>query len=226
MPAIPLSLKVLESRQVTSKVAVEYEKGRSYTCNLTLLNSISEVCDIKTVSFNTSDRHTDQGSQGGNGNRPKGQNSVKKTDSDLSCDDFCPSWYDLPCFVVKSCWGKFFGFIGILVGIIVVVIVAKVVMRKYGICCYKCCTLPQGFTKESNSPVEEKTKEYKESGESCYFNSPIGFESLGINKPASLKGKLVTTRKGSYFLTSQGKRFFLTSQQIMRYISPIAEYDC
>jgi hypothetical protein len=225
VPAVPLSLKVLESRQVSCRIAVEYEKGRNYYCNLTLLNSIGEVCDTKNILFNTSDRHTDQGSQGGTGNRPKGETTIKKANSNLSCDDFCPNWYDFPCFVVKSCWEKFFGFLGIIVGIIVTIIVSRVLMRKYGLCCYKCCSLPKDISNDPPQVSISNSQQFKQPGESCYFNSPTGFETLGLKNPSSLKGKLVTTRNGSYFTSTKGNRFLLTNNQIIKYISPVPEYS-
>ena len=226
--AVPLSLNVLQTKQITTKVSVQYEKGKEYSCSLALINSIGEICDTEIVKFNTTDRHTDQGTQGGGGNRPKGQTGIKKDDSNLSCDDYCPSWYDIPCFVVKSCWKKFFGFIGIIISIIVIVIISKVIMRKYGICCYKCCKLPSIQEKVHQNVLEisnEEPSTCEESGQSCFFNSPTGFDSLHIHKPCSLKGKLVTTRSGSYFISTFGKRFFLNNRQIIRYISSLAEYS-
>lgn len=222
--AYPLSLRVLESTQIISKVTVEYENAKEYYCNLTLVNSIGEITDVKSVNFNTSDRHTDQGSQGGKGNRPDGETDVSKDEEDLTCDDYCPSWYDVPCFIVKSCWSRILGFIGIILTIIIVFIALKVIIRRYGICFQKCCVVKNSENTQRNSPVNILSQ-HDESGQKCFFNSDQGFSNLSANKPASLKGRLISNQKNQYFLSDSGKKYLLSSSQIIKHISSVPEHE-
>lgn len=225
IPAYPLSLKVLESVQVILKVAVEYEDGKNYFCNLTLVNSIGGTDDEKVVYFNTSDRHTDQGTQGGDGKRPDGETAENnKENKDLGCDDYCPGWYDVPCFVVKSCWTRVLGFIGIVILFVIVIIVVKVMIRRYGICLQRCCKLETPSINEKDS---SKTQEFQVdgSGQACYFNSNKGISKLGIDKPCSLKGHLFITDSGQYFHSISGIKFKLTSSQVISHISPVPQYN-
>lgn len=138
IPAIPLSLNVMQSKQSISKITVTNEKAGNYSCDIQLLDSIGQITDRLKVFFNTSDRHTDQGSQGGDGKNPNGSDGVDKKSTDLGCSDYCPDWYDLTCFVSKGCWGSFFTFFGIIIGIIVALIAIKIIIRRYGLCCQKC----------------------------------------------------------------------------------------
>ncbi|OMJ85322.1 hypothetical protein SteCoe_13355 [Stentor coeruleus] len=136
--AIPLSLDSMQSKQIISKVAVINESAKNYSCDIQLLDSIGQITDSFRLYFNTSDRHTDQGTQGGEGKNPDGANSIDKKSTNLGCSDYCPDWYDLACFVSKGCWESFFTFFGIIIGIIIALIAIKIVIKRYGLCCQKC----------------------------------------------------------------------------------------
>lgn len=83
-----VSLKAMESKILNFDIQVESTDSNEYFCNITLYNSIGSVVDSYPIYFNTTTRHTDTGTQGGNGGKQTGDNI---TDSSTSgCSDSCP----------------------------------------------------------------------------------------------------------------------------------------
>jgi Male gamete fusion factor len=175
VPSQPLSMDIMETKQVNFKITVISEIGRNYYCNVTLLDSIGDVSDLKTVYFNTSDLVINEGTEGGNGNTPQGSTSAGNQNLNLGCSDYCPSWYDLPCFIVKGCWGNFFGFFGIVIGILVALVALKFIIRRYGFCCQKCFppSGPSVVSKENNNPEPNDNQRKTEKTKSITENNDL-----------------------------------------------------
>jgi hypothetical protein len=136
IPSISFSLKPLESTTMSSKIHSEYELSKEYWCNITVTDTIGQVLDYEMVYFNTSSRHTDEGTQGGTGD-VKGEYITEDKLAEESCESICEDWYDLGCFFVEGCWDSILMFFGIFLGIICIVILLKIIVRRYGICCQK-----------------------------------------------------------------------------------------
>ncbi|CAG9316759.1 unnamed protein product [Blepharisma stoltei] len=130
------SLKAMESKDLEFDVNVQKSNASQYECNATLYNSIGIVVDYLVVNFNTSSRHTDTGSEGGNGPKLNGDNTTDSNPND-SCSESCPQWFNIFCFLVDGCWGDIIIFFSIIFGICLFVILTKFVIRRYGICCQK-----------------------------------------------------------------------------------------
>ena len=91
VPEQPVSLGVMETKQTSFQITVINELEAGYKCNVTLYNSIGKVSDVKPVFFNTTDRSTNLGTEGGYGNRPSGTSGSNNTKVNLSCAEYCPS---------------------------------------------------------------------------------------------------------------------------------------
>ena len=89
--SLPVSLDIMQSETTKFNIQVINQDSNEYNCNVTLLNSIGEVSDMKNVTFNTTDRQTNQGTEGGNGNVPNGSSSNNKSTAEVGCSNLCPT---------------------------------------------------------------------------------------------------------------------------------------
>ena len=235
--AQPVSLGIMQSKTLSFNVYVISNSGGDYTCNATLYNSIGQVTDVKAVYFNTTATQTNQGSEGGTGNTPNGATSNNKTNDIFSCSDYCPEWYNVPCFLVQSCWSSILTFFGIIIVLVVVLILIKFIIRKYGICCQKCCPskrsrrstprrdessgrTSRNIDNRRNEISQQSTREKK----IYYLNSVNGCPSMKISSPISIQGTL-NKKSGQYqFVTFQGKVITLSKIDVKKYISLNPKY--
>lgn len=136
IPSINFSLKPMETTSKSSKIHTDNELSKQYWCNITVTDTIGQVLDFELLYFNTSTRHLDTGTQGGEGSA-EGDYIIQEEKGEKSCETSCEDWYDLGCFLVEGCWDSFLIFVGIILGIICVIIIGKLTVKKYGICCQK-----------------------------------------------------------------------------------------
>lgn len=136
------SLAPYASYSTEFSLYVERTVEGDYYCNVTLYDARGEVLDSELVQFNTTTRHTDVGSQGGNG-ADVGDAVEQQRVGTVSCSVFCTEWYDLPCFFAKGCWENVLFFFGVLVVVLCGIILLKCCIKNYGICCQKLYRTPQ-----------------------------------------------------------------------------------
>ena len=193
IPAELFTLPAHHSVLKTFPITVEQQTGQSYNCSVILWDAVGEMLEILTIGFNTTNRHTDLGAQGGNGEDPDGSVEVTDSRSDLTCTDYCPNWFDLPCFFAKGCWTSFLRFLGILLLLSILLLSLKFIIRRYGCCCHKLCTYKGTDSRPSPKPQESPSNHGK-----FYYNFHYGVQDLGLFQRFSAIGSLVPVNKGKF----------------------------
>lgn len=226
IPSQSIPLGAMQTKTTNFAIYVIGKNSANYSCNVTLLNSIGEISDMKKIEFNTTEQHTDQGTQGGTGDTPKGSTSNNHTSSDLTCSDYCPTWYNLPCFLTQGCWDSFFAFFGIVIGIVVALIAIKIIIRRYGICCQKCFPPSLAHDIDNTQAVNEYKENSHEKTWKCYLNSENGCASIGVTYPVSIFGTLTKKSNGKYeFLMWNRKSIWLSREETKQCISKSPKFE-
>lgn len=162
--------------------------GQENSCNVRLLSAATaNLLDEVIVHFNTTDKD-DRNNQNGTTEIPPGGEAVDGVDT--SCSVICPTFFDVPCFVVKGCWGQFFLFLFVL--LIVIGIVVLCVKTRCLKCCCCCCRSSKKKSKSKSEDGEEeepKKKKKKERNDEEEYKPPKpkkskGKEEAKIKKPA------------------------------------------
>ena len=190
----------------TFPVTVDQQTGQTYNCSVVLWDALGDRLDMVTLAFNTSTRHVDLGAQGGNGPDPSGTIVENESKNELSCTDYCPNWFDLPCFFAKGCWSSFLRFLGIIVVILVLIISIKFLVRRYGCCCYKLCKStstasppgPKTPPVSKSPPVPNIPSPTFWSKAQVYYNFHYGLPDLDLQQQFSARGRVHAISSGRY----------------------------
>lgn len=88
-----------------------------HSCNVKLFDSLAVEIDSKRIDFTSTETVEDRGAQAG-----EGENSGSTgtgTAVEYSCESYCDSWLDMPCLVMKGCWGAIAKTVGIIFALLV-----------------------------------------------------------------------------------------------------------
>ena len=85
----------------------------NHECNVILYDSLENIIDQKNIQFTSYQQTENRGNQEGYGQNTG--SSSTGTAAEYSCESYCNSWYDIPCFVLKGCWEAIGKFIIILI---------------------------------------------------------------------------------------------------------------
>ena len=203
VPGSLFTLPAGHSTIQTFSITTEKTSSHSYNCSAQLWDALGTFLEAVTISFNTTTRHTDLGPQGGTGPIPVGDVAPNDTRADLSCTDYCPNWFDVPCFFVKSCWTSFLRFIGIIVLLAVVALAGKFVVRRYGWCCQRLCPAADQRGKQPSEEVVTVSKRPDFSPtywskSHVYYNFHYGIPELGVYQQFSARGTVRPVDGGEY----------------------------
>ena len=117
-------------------ISASYALERDNECTVSLFDSQGHLEDSRRINFTSTDLVVDYGPSEGENPRA-GQAGIDVDGANgeraLTCDEFCPSFIDIPCFVVKQCWSK----IIYLVAIIAVIVVGVPLLIKLCGCCLR-----------------------------------------------------------------------------------------
>lgn len=171
-----VSISAFQTASFTFNIYSETGLEASYQCTLNLLNSQADILDTVVVYFNTSATDYTKGPQ-------SGQNSKNGTDSSndgiitlLSCASLCPDFFDIPCFVLKQCWGNVAKVVALVVCfVLVIVILFKLVRTKAFwkfICCCGCWCFKKKKSKKTHKKKKIKTRDYSSSESSSDEEDP------------------------------------------------------
>jgi len=203
---VPTALFTLPAQRSTLKtfpLTVDQQTGQTYNCSIVLWNALGDLLEMVTIGFNTTSREVDLGAQGGNGTTPSGSVEVDDRESEFSCTEYCPNWFDLPCFFAKGCWSSFLRFLGIIVLLFVLIITAKFLIRRYGCCCYKLCkaststSSPKPKSPKSPEALATPSPSFWKKAQ-VYYNFHYGLPDLHLPQQFSAKGRVHALSSGLY----------------------------
>lgn len=127
------------------------------SCLVSLYDSGYGLLDTVRVYFNTTVYDRDRGNQGGN-TTDNPLNSEFETPSTVTCTQKCPSFWNVPCFIVTGCW------INILW---ILLVVLAIILSLYVLWKTRCCIRPLSAAagslkgkkkKENDSPKKRSSK--------------------------------------------------------------------
>lgn len=155
IPAQQFSCSPYQTCKRLFKIYSQTVFGQYNQCTVKLLDSVYSLLDEVIVYFNTTDK-IDHSNQNGTSENPPGGKVVTDQKS-MGCKDYCPMILDLPCFIVKGCWGNAL-LVLFLVALIIFVIVALVKTK----CCMKpicccCCKRKKKKRKVKKNVISEET---------------------------------------------------------------------
>lgn len=147
-----ISLKIDEIFSLNKSIYTTSNTAEKYKCLITLKNSIGEKIDTYICDFSTSDEIKKNNQNGTNIYQNISENVIEGEKVVLTCDEYCPSYFDFLCFLKKRCWS----FIGRDVITLLVFIFIFIILFKCG--CFgkliKCCFC--GYFTRKNKKIIQK----------------------------------------------------------------------
>lgn len=120
VPAQEDSIAPLDSWNTTFQIFSQNLFSSKDSCTVSLYDSVYNLLDQVIVYFNTTAYVQNEGSQGGN-NTLAPSNAQFLDPSSITCRQKCPSFWDIPCFLVEGCWISILEDVAVVVACIVLV---------------------------------------------------------------------------------------------------------
>jgi hypothetical protein len=127
-------------------------------CRVSLYNSAYELLDSVIVRFNTTLYERDKGNQGGN-QTDNPLNSDFEAPSKITCSQKCPSFWNIPCFIVTGCWINVLWVVLAVVGMVA----GLYLLFKTCLCIKPISAIVKRFSSGKSSPKKSRKRTSKRS---------------------------------------------------------------
>jgi len=205
VPGSTLSLNSMQSQSIMKEIFTVNDKFQVNDCTVVLKNSQGVVTDSKSARFNTTEvvkfnnQNFNYTPNQTTNNSNATSSSVSITPKELTCEDYCPSFWNLFCFLSNSCWMYILRLIGVvLIILLCFVVIYKLIQNK---CCCKCIEKIMDFIipdfKQEQKVIANKNMD---SNNNLYPNNNCICKSMYMNFSLDrLNSEIIDLRREGFF---------------------------